>query len=569
MIDFSAFINNAALLLVLSILTAYLHPQEVAKNRSREVLFGFVYGFFSILAMTIPMTLEPGLIFDGRSIVLSLAGLFGSPISTGTAMLISSVYRIYLGGVGTVTGVGSILISGISGLLFRRLVRQKRIPLNLWAMFTFGLTLHALLILWFFNLPRETAISVIQLVALPYLTIFPLTTSLIGVFIHIQRQRIEIESQLASSEEKYRELVNLLHEGIWVIDEQEIVSFSNPAMAEMLGYLPEEILGKSLFDFMDTELKDKAEVLIDQCKAGITEAFEFELRRKNGNRLCVLVSVSPLMSENGDYRGFLAGVQDITQRKLAEEQLARQSAHLEKLVAGRTQELEKAQENLIQAEKLAVLGKVAGDVGHELRNPLGVIKNAVYLLRNRMVADPISREYFEIIDSGIFRATQIISELIAFSQLAPLSQERSDLEKLIQEAIEHLPNRTDVKLQINLHKGLSALMVNPVQMVRILTIILIHAYEAMPEGGQVTIQGEQKMKNVQLTITDTGKGMTAEELSRIFDPLYKTQSREIGLSLATAKKLAEYNHICLSVKSTLQKGSSFILLVPAAQTTYS
>ena len=184
------------------------------------------------------MTLTPGVFFDGRSIILGLAGLFESPLVVIVAVVMGGAYRIYLGGTGAFTGVGSIIISAGMGVVFKQLVERKKSRLNPWTLLAFGFTIHLLLILWFFTFPLELALKIIKSIAFPYLVVFTITTMLMGLFILSQQQRLTIEKRLAESEKKYRELVDTMLEGIWMADRNAITTFVNPAMTEMLGYAP-------------------------------------------------------------------------------------------------------------------------------------------------------------------------------------------------------------------------------------------------------------------------------------------------------------------------------------------
>jgi hypothetical protein len=124
--EISPFINNAALLLALSVLSTYLRYRWFKEFRVKELVLGALYGLVTVIAMLMPMTMTPGVFFDGRSIILGLAGLFESPLVVVVAAVMGSAYRIYLGGAGTFTGVGSIIISAGMGMMFRQLVVRKR-----------------------------------------------------------------------------------------------------------------------------------------------------------------------------------------------------------------------------------------------------------------------------------------------------------------------------------------------------------------------------------------------------------------------------------------------------------
>ena len=134
-------------------------------------------------------------------------------------------------------------------------------------------------------------------------------------------ERKKIEQKLKESEKKYRMLIENALEGIWVIDENSITSFVNPRMAEMLGYSKDEMLGKELFDFMDERGISIAKRNVERRKQGIKEQHDFEFLRKNGTRIYASLETSPITDEEGNYRGAIAFVADITERKKAERKL--------------------------------------------------------------------------------------------------------------------------------------------------------------------------------------------------------------------------------------------------------
>ncbi|MFH0878395.1 MAG: PAS domain S-box protein [Lentisphaerota bacterium] len=141
------------------------------------------------------------------------------------------------------------------------------------------------------------------------------------------------EDALRESEVKYRQLVETLQEGIWVIDNDTCTTFVNLHMAEILGYRVEDMLGKSLFDFMDEQGRAIAQANVERRKAGISEQHDFEFIRRDGSRVYTTVATAPLLDEKGQYRGALAGVSDITDRKRMEDALKSNEQHLRELTA--------------------------------------------------------------------------------------------------------------------------------------------------------------------------------------------------------------------------------------------
>ena len=133
--------------------------------------------------------------------------------------------------------------------------------------------------------------------------------------------RKQVEEKLRVSENRYRQLLENLQEGIWVIDKEAHTTFVNRPMADMLGYTPNEMLGKHLFSFMDERGVEIAKIDLERRQQGIKEQHEFEFIRKDGTRLYALLETSPILDNDGNYNGALAGILDITGRKQAEEMI--------------------------------------------------------------------------------------------------------------------------------------------------------------------------------------------------------------------------------------------------------
>jgi PAS domain S-box-containing protein len=155
--------------------------------------------------------------------------------------------------------------------------------------------------------------------------------NLIGYSIlsHDITERKAAEEALRRSEMKYRTLVDTLHEGIWAINKDSKTTFVNPRMAEILGYTPDEMLGRHLFSFMDRHGIEIAKRHLTRRKKGIKEQHEFEFIKKDGTKVFSLLETSPITDENGNYTGALAGLQDITERKHMEEELQKLASFTE------------------------------------------------------------------------------------------------------------------------------------------------------------------------------------------------------------------------------------------------
>lgn len=277
------------------------------------------------------------------------------------------------------------------------------------------------------------------------------------------------------------------------------------------------------------------------------------------------------------YRGrpaIQAAFVDITARKQAEAELQEYSKRLEEMVEERTRELREAQEQLLRQEKLAVLGQLAGSVGHELRNPLSVIINAAYFLQMiQPDAEATVKEYLELIASEAYNAEKIISDLLDFARVKPTERERIAVSQLVTQVLEKQPVPEEIKVSINIPSDLPLVYVDSHQIGQVLTNLITNAYQAMPEGGHLTIEAQTvapadvpeqlpRAPMVAIAITDTGCGIPPENMDQLFEPLFTTKPRGIGLGLTTSRNLVEANGGCIEVESQEGRGSTFTVYLP-------
>ncbi len=261
-----------------------------------------------------------------------------------------------------------------------------------------------------------------------------------------------------------------------------------------------------------------------------------------------------------------------TERKRAEEALKEYSERLEEMVEERTQELREAQEQLVRREKLAVLGQLAGGVGHELRNPLGVISNAVYFLQLTLPdADETTKEYLEMISAEVRNSTKIISDLLDFSRTRLPDREEVAVSELVAEVLETRPPPEGVQVTTQIAPDLPPVLVDPRQIGgQVLVNLVVNAYQAMPEGGTLTIKTSEVSEKlpkseVALSVADTGCGIPPENMAKLFEPLFTTRARGIGRGLAVSRSLVEANGGSMEVESEVGRGSTFTMRLPTRE----
>jgi signal transduction histidine kinase len=244
-------------------------------------------------------------------------------------------------------------------------------------------------------------------------------------------------------------------------------------------------------------------------------------------------------------------------------ELAGKNTELEKRVEERTRELRETQEQLIRQEKLAVLGQMAGSVGHELRNPLAVITSALYYLKLvQPDADGKVKKYLNIIETETRTAEKIINDLLDFARIKSVDVEAVSASELVIRILEryHVPEAVSVRIEIP--EDLPKFYADPRQMDQVLSNLVINACQAMSAGGELIITAYQQDKMIAIAVNDTGEGIPQENMKKIFEPLFTTKSKGIGLGLAVSQKLAEANGGRIEVQSEAGKGSTFTLVLP-------
>ncbi len=386
-------------------------------------------------------------------------------------------------------------------------------------------------------------------------------------YLHIRRCVLK---PLAHLEERYRQIFNNSLNGIAyhevVYDDESGESDYqfvevNPAFEELTGLKASEVIGKRNREVLPEAEQAIFEQIYDQvAETGIPE--HREIYSSALERWFQVATFSPIPNF------FAAIFTDITHQKKYEQSLKDQSAWLETLIEERTEELSEAQAKLIQREKMVQLGQLARGIAHELRNPLGVISNAVYYLKSLHAANEgTTTEYLNIIETEINRSEKTITDLLEYSREPVPLRDETDICKLLDEALMRLPAPESIRITKNVNGSVPPALIDGRQIGMVLNNLLTNAYQAMPDGGDLEIDIFQEDDQVRLAIHDTGAGIAAQNLPTIFEPFFTTKPKGIGLGLAISKTLVEVNGGEISVESTENEGSTFTLILPQAEDT--
>jgi PAS domain S-box-containing protein len=236
---------------------------------------------------------------------------------------------------------------------------------------------------------------------------------------------------------------------------------------------------------------------------------------------------------------------------------------LEQKVEERTRELREIQDKLLKAQRLAVIGELAGMVGHDLRNPLTSIAGATYYIKRRIsqTADEKVMEMLELIEKNIEYSNKIISDLLDYSREVKLDISEINLKALVEDALASVKIPRNIRLLKEVDSSLK-MKVDAEKIRRVLVNLIRNAVDAMPNGGTLIIKSRRKHRKVEFVVSDTGVGMSEEVMKKIWTPLFTTKAKGMGFGLSICKRFVEAHGGTITVESALGKGSTFTVTLP-------
>ena len=406
-----------------------------------------------------------------------------------------------------------------------------------------------------------------------YLALLPAVIEQAVQQARLQRERITVETALRESQRMLSTLMDNLpgmayrcqNDAEWTMD------FVSSGCKSLTGYQAADLIGSHGMSYARIVHPADREFVQRSIEEGLRQRQPFQCEYRivtaSGEERWVWERGVGVIGEDGEIGALEGLVTDVTDRRHAEVRLREYAERLEEMVEARTRALQEAQTQLIRREKLAVLGQMAGSVGHELRTPLAVIKNAVYLLHLEL-SEPTGNvaEMLGMINTEIGTADRIVRDLLDFARtgtMLPLSIEPLEL---IASAVARAQVPDRVGVVIDLPVALPNLLADPVQMEQVLVNLITNAFEAMPDGGTLTLTGwvHPDGKHVVLSVSDTGSGIASEVMEHLFEPLFTTKPRGIGLGLTICRHHVEANGGTIEVTSADGAGTTLTVTLPMA-----
>lgn len=309
-------ILNLALLVALSVISGFIDKRWPRDTRLGVVMQGIVFGAVAVLGMLRPLTLESGLIFDGRSVMLSLCALFFGPWTAALSCAIVLACRVALGGVGLIMGICVILSSSLIGLAAYYRFKPFAQPPSILRLYGMGLAVHVVMVALMVTLPEGVGLTTFKRLGLPIILLYPLATILAGAILSDHLYRAQADAALGESEERYQRLFDSSHDAILLTSPDGAILAANPAACRIFGRREKEIITIGRNGIVDGADPRLLVALEERTRTGKFSG-ELTFVRKDGSRFAGEISTSVFYDRKHQIRTSMI-IRDITERKQAE-----------------------------------------------------------------------------------------------------------------------------------------------------------------------------------------------------------------------------------------------------------
>ena len=380
------------------------------------------------------------------------------------------------------------------------------------------------------------------------------------VVAHDINDRKLMEEALRESEEKYRTVLEANPDPVVVYNIEGKVTYFNPAFTRVFGWSLEERLEKKMDLFVPEDAWRETKIMIEKVLAG--ERFSgIETRRYNKKGEIIPVSISGAIykDQNGNPIGSVINIRNITEQKKLEAQLQ-------------------------QAQKMESIGTLAGGIAHDFNNILGIILGNTELAIDDIPEWNPAKYYLEEIKIASLRSKDVVRQLLSFARKTKLEKKPTKIIPIVKESLKLLRSSipTSIEIRQNIPKNVDTILADPTQINQVLINLCTNADHAMPDGGIIVVtlsniefdkdtaaqHPELNMgRYVNLTVSDTGHGISQEEIDRIFDPYFTTKEvgKGTGMGLAVIHGIVKEHNGMITVESELGKGTTFNTFFPAVE----
>lgn len=351
-------------------------------------------------------------------------------------------------------------------------------------------------------------------------------------------ERKQLIKSVEEKEERFRDITNNTGDWVWEIDSQGCYVYTNLCVKKILGYNPDEIVGKNFVEFLLPEEQNTA-IKIFENSSNQKQNHEFIKRclHKSGKVVVLETRSVSVLDSKGKLVGIRGVDRDITEKMEMEQKL-------------------------LKSERLAAVGEVATMVAHDLRNPLQTISIAMYCLEKTVSGkNKKTDKLMTSAKDAVNYSDKIVRELLDYSAKIKLEVSETNPHNIVAQAFSTVSVPSNVNV-FDETKKTPTVYVDVNKIRRVCVNIILNAMDAMPKGGTLTVSSKKVDGNLELTFSDTGTGMTEEKINKLMTPFFTTKAKGMGLGLAISKRIVEAHNGKIVVNSEIGKGTTFTLILP-------
>jgi PAS domain S-box-containing protein len=377
-------------------------------------------------------------------------------------------------------------------------------------------------------------------------------------------------TEIKRREEQYKALAETVPVGIWQVSERGETLYTNLLLRELLEIPEGDVDGGKLCEML---AGGRAEF------PGAASRFETDITTAGKGRKRFLIVSSGWLTRSGTAsRAAMISVVDVTE--ITElQRINDEISRLNRELSNSMQKLKDAQDEIVRRGRMSQLGQLTATVAHELRNPLGAVRTAVYLVERKIKDKGLGIEpQLQRINNGITRCDNIISQLLDFTRTKSLQYENLDFDEWLERTVDDEAQKLPQMVEVECVLGLDGLKVefDPARMNRVIINLVSNASEAMVGKGddpakaatanpKISIETRLSARGLEISVRDNGPGISEENLKKIFEPLFTTKSFGTGLGLPAVEKILEQHGGSLGVQSKPGEGTCFTAWIPLAR----
>lgn len=511
---------------------------------------GRIDTFYALIIATYLLTIPSVFLLRVLTAPLALTIFFW--VQVGIDFLLETVLVARTGGVESPFAVLYVMTVAVASLVPRRRVGLLAacFGIILFGLLT-NLQLYGLAEGWGWMMPSRLAapetFQTFGIYALALLVVGILGGTLADQLQQADQSLQEKEQGLSRLQVFHENIVRSISSGVFTADAAGCITSFNPAAEEATGYTIGQVAGRPWREIFNWHPDQESDESLGDALLTTTR-FEVECTRADGNRLILGLTLSPLHGQ-GPQTGLVGVFKDLTQIRDLEEEMRRK-------------------------DWLASLGEMSAGMAHEIRNPLGALAGAMQMLRRDATGDETNGRLMDIAIREATRLDNIITEFLQYARPPALNLAEHDLNKVLAETLDLVQHearaRSNIKIVTTLADEALAAQIDQDQLRQVFWNMATNAFDAMPEGGQLTIATScrhidvagRKSDVIEIAFQDTGEGIPKQNLDKIFLPFFTTKKEGSGLGLAAVHRIVDLHGGWIKVDSRAGHGSRFVVCMP-------